>query len=269
MKTGRIYILIMAAAAASLMLCRPGKNPGTAASDERLKAILEKRDDSAGWEDREKFEKEFEKEFAAVLRRRESFADSFPGLPVSCARSTDGALRVITWNTTLGGTWIDLAGIVQWVDGAGKLNVQLLEDKSADPGSTAFTARNGWIGAVYSEIHPLVVLNQKCYLALGWTTWGNGTETRVAEVFEPRGGEMLIGKPIFRFEGGIQNRLLFVYGRMETMDLEYDAEKRLLTFDNLAEPPSDPDMESPPGLPGPDGTVRIMHFTEGLFEEIK
>jgi hypothetical protein len=267
MKTMRILILIMAAAA--LVFCRPGKNPGTAASGERLKAILEKRDDSAVWEDREKFEKEFEKELTAVLRRGESMADSFPGLPVSCALSTDGALRVITWNTTLGGTWIDLAGIVQWVDGSGRLHVRFLEDRSCDLDSAVFAVRNGWIGAVYSEIHPIPVSGRTCYLALGWTTWGSGTETKVVEVFEPRGGDMLIGKPIFRFQGGIQNRLLFVYGRLETMDLEYDPERRLLTFDNLAEPPAGPDGEGPSGLPRPDGTVRMMQWIDGRFEEIR
>jgi hypothetical protein len=102
-------------------------------------------------------------------------------------------------------------------------------------------------------------------LAIGWTTWGSGTQTKVVEVFEPSGKDIIIGKPIFQFEGSRKARLLFIYARAEEMRLNYDPESKILKFDNLVEPTLE---GASPGWRKPDGTIRKLEFKRDCFQEI-
>ena len=66
-----------------------------------------------------------------------------------------------------------------------------------------------------------------------------------------------------------QVRLVFVYARWETMNLEYNPETKVLKFDNLVEPIFEPEKEGSSDWRKPDGTIRMLKFEEGLFAEIK
>lgn len=239
-------------------------------AEEHLKAIIEKRKNAYDYDERAKYEDEFETELLRFLQKKESFKSTFPQLPIQIASSPDGKFRIYTWDTTLGGTWHHMAGVVQWLDTSKKVHAQLLDDVSGFIEADFDTTRNIWIGAIYSEVYPLSVKRgQTCYLAIGWTTWGAGTQTKVVEVFEPSNTDIRIGKPIFEFEGRRRVRLLFVYARWEKMNLEYNPETKVLKFDNLVEPVFEPDKEGSPNWRKPDGTVRYLEFRQDHFIETK
>ncbi len=265
----RIFILFVVTVIASPGSRLLAEEIDLTAAEAALIHLLQKRSDAAEWEDRERFEKEFEAQFLLILKQRASFKYPFSQLPIQSVDANDGKLKIYTWDTTLGGTWHNFAGIIQWFDDANNLNAKLLEDESAllDPDLDA--TQNKWIGAIYAEVHPLRVNQQTCYLALGWTTWGNGTQAKMVEIFTPHGPDVSIGKPIFQFEGQRRVRLFFEYARWETMHLEYNPATQVLKFDNLIAASFEPDGEGLAEWRKPDGTTRILKFTADCFKEIK
>ena len=83
------------------------------------------------WDDKEKYENEFESKFLEILQHKVSFKYKFSKLPINLVCSSDEKLRLITWSTGLGGSWIDWAGIVQWIDKSDKVHAKLLDDVSS------------------------------------------------------------------------------------------------------------------------------------------
>jgi hypothetical protein len=119
---------------------------------------------------------------------------------------------------------------------------------------------------MYSEVHPLIVEGRTCYLALGGNMQGAGIQISVVEIFEPQGGDVSIGKPIFEFEGRTTARMLFSYSKAEEMHLAYDPEHKILKFDNLVDPP---EGDGWPNSREPDGTIRVLKFQDDRFVEVK
>jgi hypothetical protein len=268
MRIIRIVIVVVAASIAPFLCSQAKPNHDPSASVARLATVLDFRDSASDPDEKEKYEKQFEKEFISFLRTPEGWTSSFKKLPVETAGSPDGKFRIHTWNTTLGGTWIEVAGIIQWRDESNALKAISLNDSSLSMTPSIDTTQNLWIGAIYSQVYPISVDGHRCYLALGWTTWGSGTQTAVVEVFEPRGSTVVIGKPIFDLGGPLKTRLVFVYARMESMDLEYDPKTETLQFDNLEEPSSEAGYEGSPDLRKPDGTVTVLKFKKDHFEKV-
>jgi hypothetical protein len=139
----------------------------------------------------------------------------------------------------------------------------------------AIMSPKNWYGALYSTIHQCKIKNKDYYMLLGWNAENIYSDKKVIEVitFDKKDG-ILLGAPIFDWDGKIKKRITFLYNGKANMLLNYLPDQNVFSFDHLSA--ENPDTEGKPWTYMPDGQFNYLSFKKGkwklkenLFEHTK
>ena len=181
--------------------------------------------------------------------------------------STDSIIKIVSWNLNLR----DEAGkyfcyfIKKNEQGASNSIYKLTADYSLANISrdTVYTAEN-WYGALYYELRPTIVNEEKCWIALG-INYGNPLITKkIIDVvaFKPDGA-IEFGAPVFLLSWNeLIKREVFQYSADAAMTLRF-FDDITIVFDHLV--PFAPELAGNPEYYGPDFSYDAFVFENGTW----
>ncbi len=199
------------------------------------------------WNDKAYFENEF-----AQLKR------------VKTLHSKDGQVKVCTYNIQKDGFKQVFYGAV--IINGDKFVVKPLTDVSENiksPERSTLSDKK-WYGAIYLDLVETHAGNKTYYTLLGYKGHDEFSKTRVLDVLLVQNGRLRFGSPIFKTDRITRNRIVFEYSAKATMMLRYDANEKMIVFDNLA--PADPMFRGVYQYYGPDFSYNAFKFTKGVWE---
>ena len=121
-----------------------------------------------------------------ALSQKELFEYPFDSLAtrVKKIRSSDGRLRVFSWDEKTGGTRHDFSAIAQYLNKKDEVVSQSINHFRT-------TGEKEYTEAGYFEIHTLEEGKNTQYLLLGWGTFGGGHQHNVVRLLQYKEGRML------------------------------------------------------------------------------
>jgi len=180
-----------------------------------IKSDYERRYDSL----RAKLKKQVEN----VLSNPESFDYSFDSLAeyVTIIKSIDEKVRIFSWDELTGGTWHDMAVIVQFKTKSKKINTKWIDSDISEETS-------GITDAIQYEINNVYIENKTHYLCFGSGTYGSGNHHNsilifsvVNESFEPCSSCIPEDYSIIQAPRG------------EKINMSYDKQKQEISFNEF------------------------------------
>jgi hypothetical protein len=155
--------------------------------------------------------------------------------------STDDKFRMVSWNVPLNDGTHVFNAIIQLNplhDSVCKLYI--LKDSSRNfkgfITNLSFTADN-WYGALYYEILSCKMDKKNIYILLGMHFNDLFTNRKIIESMYFDEKELpVFGYPVFKYNGKLQNRIVFDYSVNAVMNLKYDKHMNMIIFDHLAPP---------------------------------
>jgi len=140
---------------------------------------------------------------------------------IKLIRSKDGKVRIFSWDELTGGTWHDMAVIVQFRDN-NKINTQWIDsDISDEP--------NGLTDAIQFAIYDIQINEQPHYLCFGWGTYGSGHHHNSILIFSIENNSIKVCSTCIEEE-----YVVILAPRTEKINLEYDNEKKIISFDEFS-----------------------------------
>jgi hypothetical protein len=155
--------------------------------------------------------------------------------------SSDDKFRIVSWNTPLNdGTHIFNA-IIQLNPAKDSLcKLFVLKDSSQNyKGSITYLnfTPDKWYGALYYEILSSKIDKKIVYILLGMHFNDFFTNRKIIEsMYFSEKGAPVFGYPVFKYNGKMQNRIVFDYSVNAVMNLKYENRMNMIVFDHLAPP---------------------------------
>jgi hypothetical protein len=210
-------------------------------------------------------------EFEKILKNPMSFNYPFDSLGwTGRIYSPDQKLRLITWNIpALNGTHT-YYGFIQYCQKKGKpCLVFRLHDRSQDitnPESAILSAEKWW-GALYYEILMNKYKGSRVYTIFGLDMNDQYSNKKVIDmlVFE-NNQNPVFGRPAFRMDGKLKNRVIFEYAEDVVMTVRYNEKNKMIVFDHLS--PIEPALRNNPRFYAPDSSYDGFRFRKGIWEYV-
>jgi hypothetical protein len=184
--------------------------------------------------------------------------------------SPDQKLRLITWNIpAINGTHT-YYGFIQYCQKKGKsCLVFRLHDRSLDitnPESAILSAEKWW-GALYYEILMNKHKGSSVYTIFGLDMNDQYSNKKVIDmlVFE-NNQNPVFGRPAFRMDGKLKNRVIFEYAEDVVMTVRYNEKNKMIVFDHLS--PIEPALKNNPRFYAPDSSYDGFRFRKGIWEYV-
>lgn len=137
---------------------------------------------------------------------------------ISIVTSSDGRVRIYSWDEASGGSWHTMASLLQFRKMKGDIDTKVI-----DMGSNDFSSE--YADASIYKIHDLPTEGRPYYLAFGWGTHGGGHHYVLARVFNVSDEGLELCTTCFRG----QSEWVVTAQRVDTLDLEYDPKTQTLT----------------------------------------
>jgi hypothetical protein len=208
-------------------------------------------------------------EFEKLLKDPMSFNYPFDSLRwTGRIYSPDQRVRIITWNIpAVDGTHI-YYGFIQYCQKKEKpCLVFRLHDRSLDitnPESAVLSAERWW-GALYYKILMNRYKGKRVYTIIGLDMNDRYSNKKVIDIitFEDN-YDPVFGRPAFRVEGKLKNRVIFEYAEDVVMTVRYNEMNKMIVFDHLS--PIDPALRNNPRFYAPDSSYDGFRFRKGIWE---
>lgn len=184
----------------------------------------------------------------ALLSKPESFDHPFDvlGEYIKIIESPDGRVRMFSWDELTGGTWHDMAVVVQFKTPEDQVVVQWIDsDISEEP--------TGLTDAIQYELFELPIGNKKLYMSFGWGTYGSGHHHNDILIFTIDGASLKICEDCLEKEF----RLLQA-PRAARIELSYNQQNQQLSFREFK-------YDDEIGFFQPTGQTVTLKLSDGKF----
>ncbi len=181
--------------------------------------------------------------------------------------SPDSLLKIVSWNLVL-------------ENQPGKYFCYFI--RKQDPGknnkiyrlSTSYNERlvrsdttysiSDWYGALYYDLRPVVIDNNRCWVLLGLDYGNQGISRKIIDVlsFTPD-GSLVLGKKWFDSGNGVSFRAVFEYASNAMMSLRFRSDSSIV-FDHLA--PFSPSKKDNHEFYGPDYSFDAYNYKDGIWK---
>jgi len=182
--------------------------------------------------------------------------------------SPDQKLRILTWNIPAKNGTHTYFGFIQYSQKKGKpCQVYRLHDHSQEIENpeTAVLSPENWWGALYYEILVNKYKGTRFYTITGLDMNDRLSNKKVIEVFTFEDNNIpVFGRPAFRMEGKLKNRVIFEYAEDVVMSARFNDEIKMIVFDHLS--PIEPALRNNPRFYAPDSSYDGFRFRKGVWE---
>jgi len=222
--------------------------------------------------EKEKINHEIVKNFELALAIKESFTFPFDSLKnTGKIVSPDKRLRLYTWNIPYSDGTHKYFGFIQYYPHKEKdFVVYRLTDKkdSIESPEEKTLSDTNWLGALYYEIIETRDEGVTYYTLLGFDFNNFLTSKKIVDVIYFRNDSTpVFGKPVFKYQDRLQNRIIFEYSSKVSMSLKYNKDLKMIIYDHLS--PSKPSYKDHFMYYGPDFSYDGLEFKDGIWNEIR
>ncbi|HPF10083.1 MAG TPA: hypothetical protein PKW08_07315 [Flavobacteriaceae bacterium] len=172
------------------------------------------------------------------------------GKTIKMIASDDGKVRVLSWDEATGGTWHDMAVLVQYLAADGSLHVEWIDSDIAEE-------PNGLTPDLLYEMHTLKTDQDTYYLCFGWGTFGSGHHHNSLFVFS------IADTGVTVCDACIDERLQFIFApRGAQIDLRYDTAQWCIRFNTFV-------MDNETGFYRPTGGITQLQWNGSRFVTVE
>ena len=202
-------------------------------------------------------------------QENEIFDYAFDELQLMKLRSSDGRVRLFTWNYPNEDGTQNYFGIALFrKDEKSRTNVYKFHEVKTDDRNwtNKIYSEGNWPGALYFQI---IAMKKKknqtedSYLLLGWDGVDNLTTRKLIEVISFQGNHCKFGAPLFEMEKKPIKRVVYEYSERASMSMKYYEKKSTIIFDHIA--PREPQYEGFYPEYGPDGSYDAFKYEGGKW----
>lgn len=167
----------------------------------------------------------FRKELETALKQPDALHYPFDSLSkfLSIVKTTDGKARFFSYDENGGGTWHNIASLVQFKNSKGQSVVQWLSTGREGELST-FTD-----SGVYEE-HDIDANGKKYYVCFASGTHGAGNQHRLIRAYTMSGDTLRAGKVFDQ-----QDNITVEFPRVKNMNLLFDPGTKTISYNEFAE----------------------------------
>lgn len=172
----------------------------------------------------------FCRKFQTVLNSPSSMDIPFDSIyGITRVSSTDGKMRVFTWNIPLNGGTNKYFGFIQYF----KDSLVVIPLQSTTSNSTDFETRQlnpqMWYGAIYYKLIEVMIGSQKAYTLLSWDGYTPNSNRKVIDImYIDKIGKVVFGMPVFKTDKGLKYRIIKEYAEKANMLLRFDFQSVML-----------------------------------------
>jgi hypothetical protein len=182
--------------------------------------------------------------------------------------SPDLKFRLITWNIPAANGTHTYYGFIQSPQKKDKpCLVFRLHDRSLEINTpeTAVLSAEKWWGALYYEILVNRYKGIHMYTLIGLDLNDQYSNKKVIDIltFDDK-NTPVFGRPAFRMEGKIKNRVIFEFAEDVVMTIRYNGNIKMIVFDHLS--PIEPALRNNPRFYAPDSSYDGFRFRKGIWE---
>lgn len=186
----------------------------------------------------------------SILSESSSFEYPFDSLSnyVTIIKSNDNNFRVFSWDELTGGSWHDMAVIVQYKTSNQGVNIQWIDSDISEEA-------NGLTDAIQFEVHDIEINKEPHYLCFGWGTYGSGHHHNTILIFSIEDDSLKVCQDC------IENNYSVIQApRSEEINLEYNAMKKVISFNEFI-------YDHETGFFYPTGRGLNLKLRNGKFEK--
>lgn len=222
-----------------------GQDAAIVRQEQELKILLDSLRAAKNDAARNKWNKEFKKQFEVSLNEPTAFSYPFSLLTtVGKVDSPDRQIRVISWNIEQEDQSQKYCAFVLKADERKDTHkVFELKDNSfmLPPRTDDVLEADNWYGALYYAIIPVEKNNRTYYTLLGWDGNTQSSNIKLIDVLYFTGNNLRLGAPIFKQGNETKRRIYMEHSEKAVMSLRWDADHQRIIFDHLS--PESPGME--------------------------
>ena len=205
-------------------------------AEEKLLDLFKPITETQDFSEMEEINKKFLEEFKRVLLLDGAFSFPFNSLEnIGKQTSPNSKIRLFTWNIPGPKRTQNYFGLVVLNQQDTVSIFELIDKRSefAKPHAEQGTPQK-WFGALYYEIVEQTTNNDTYYVLLGIDLNDVFSSKRIIEVLSiGQDGNIIFGRPIFRLNKNIMNRVVFEYSSRATMVLRWDKSYNSIVFSSL------------------------------------
>jgi hypothetical protein len=178
--------------------------------------------------------------------------------------SPDSVIKILTWNLVLkNGKGKYYSYFIKAENGKNQV-YKLSADYSDNPVRTDTTyMQQDWYGALYYDLRPFIVNNEKCWVILG-LDYGNPLVSRkIIDVLEFTASGLRFGRKWFETNGKPAFRVVFGYASSATMSLRFNSDTSIV-FDHLV--PFSTALKGDRQFYAPDYSYDSYTLTKGIWK---
>ncbi len=163
------------------------------------------------------------KKIETVLEIPESFTYNFDSLSkyVTIIQSNDNKVKTFSWDELTGGSWHDMAVIVQFKTKTQKIKTQWIDSDISEDVS-------GLTDAIQYEVNDIIIDNKVHYLCFGRGTYGSGHHHNSILIFSIENGTIQPCNSCI-----LENHTTIQAPRRDKINLNYDKEKQEISFNEF------------------------------------
>lgn len=151
----------------------------------------------------------------------------------------DKKFRLYNWHIEFVNNTFRFYGVIQ-MNNKDSLELYPLYDRVEDAllnAEDTVLRSNGWYGAQYFKLIQKTIDSQKHYILLGWDGFNQMANRKLIDVLTfGQDGKPRFGAPIFKEDGRMKKRIMYIYNDDATMQLDYNSHKDIIAYDNLVPP---------------------------------
>ena len=186
----------------------------------------------------------------ALLKTAGSYDVSLDSIPwISVLHGDD--FRLVTWQWKVNEEEYKYGGFYQTQE-------KVVPFKDSRPflnGSSRNTySPSAWYGALYYQMIPFERDKKKYYVLLGFNAENSYLNTKVADVLDVSGNELVFGVPVFVGKEDPMTRIILTYADVSTVHIRYDEEFGGIIYDHIEQ------------LPGMSDSGQAMPVADGSLE---
>lgn len=207
---------------------------------------------NADYEDRfENLRPKLKAQIETLLNTPTSFTHPFDSLAqqITILTSKDQNVRVFSWDELTGGTWHDMAVIVQFKTASNTIKTVWIDsDISEEP--------TGITSEIHYKIYDIRINNQPHYITFGWGTYGSGHHHNAILIFSIENDTISVCSDcIDESYRHIQTP------RSQRVELKYDEIKKVISFNEFI-------LDNEIGFYKPTGKRISLQLNNNTFKKI-
>ena len=157
-----------------------------------------------------------------ILSNPKSYEYRFDSLSnyIKILKSNDGKVRIFSWDELTGGTWHDMAVIVQFRNND-EINTQWIDsDIGEEP--------NGLTDTIQFALYDIQINEQPHYLSFGWGTYGSGHHHNSILIFSIENDSLKVCSNCIE-----KDYSTILSPRSNEINLQYDETEKVISFNEF------------------------------------